>query len=114
LPQPGQLIAINGFEMYYETRGEGEPLVLLHGGAGVGANWRLVFDEAPQGSQLIVPDLRGHGSSTNPSGEFTFRQSAQDVFALLDHLGIGPGRLELTPPRVDPTLPVWTVGCRLH
>jgi pimeloyl-ACP methyl ester carboxylesterase len=75
-------------EMYFEIRGEGEPLVLLHGGAGVGANWDLIFKEPPAGYRLIVPDLRGHGRSTNPSGEFTFRQSSLDVFSLLDHLGI--------------------------
>jgi pimeloyl-ACP methyl ester carboxylesterase len=85
----GQTIHVNGIEMYFETRGEGEPLVLLHGGGGVGANWQLIFGETPAGFQLIVPDMRGHGRSTNPSGEFTFRQCALDVFALLDHLGVG-------------------------
>lgn len=84
----GETAPINGFEMYYETRGQGEPLVLLHGGGGVGAHWNLVFKDAPDGFRLIVPDLRGHGSSTNPSGEFTFRQSALDVLALLDYLGV--------------------------
>ena len=38
--------------------------------------------------QLIIPDLRGHGRSTNPSGAFTHRQSALDVYALLDQLGV--------------------------
>jgi pimeloyl-ACP methyl ester carboxylesterase len=85
---PGQTVPINGMEMYYEIRGEGEPLVLLHGGTGVGAHWDLVFQEPPAGYRSIVPDLRGHGRSTNPAGELTFRQSALDVFALLDHLGI--------------------------
>lgn len=80
---------VNGIEMYCETHGEGEPLILLHGGGGVGANWWLIFKELPEGFQLIVPDLRGHGRSTNPSMEFTFRQCALDVLALLDHLGIG-------------------------
>jgi pimeloyl-ACP methyl ester carboxylesterase len=75
-------------EMYYEILGEGEPLVLLHGGGGIGANWELVFKDPPPGYSLVIPDLRGHGRSTNPSMEFTFRQSALDVFALLDHLGI--------------------------
>src|SRR5437016_3420910 len=87
-PPPGQTIPINGMEMYYEIRGAGEPLVLLHGGAGAGINWSLIFKDDPAGYRLIVPDLRGHGRSTNPSAAFTFRQSALDVFAMLDHLGI--------------------------
>lgn len=84
----GQTVSINDIEMYFETRGDGQPLVLLHGGGGVGANWQLIFTTVPATYQLILPDLRGHGRSTNPTGEFTFRQSALDVFALLDHLGI--------------------------
>lgn len=84
----GQTIPINGMEMYYEIHGAGEPLVLLHGGTGAGVNWGLIFKNAPVGYRLIIPDLRGHGRSTNPSGGFTFRQSALDVFAMLDHLGI--------------------------
>ena len=85
---PGRAEPVNGIEMYYETRGEGEPLVLLHGGGGIGANWDLIFKVPPQGYQLIIPDLRGHGRSTNPLPGFTFRQLAQDVFGLLDRLGV--------------------------
>ena len=85
---PGRAEPVNGIEMYYETRGEGEPLVLLHGGGGVGANWDLIFKVPPQGYQLIIPDLRGHGRSTNPLPGFTIRQLAQDVFGLLDRLGV--------------------------
>jgi pimeloyl-ACP methyl ester carboxylesterase len=81
-------IATNGFDMYYEDRGSGEPLVLLHGGMGIGADWRHVFSSDPEGYRVIVPDLRGHGRSTNPSGVFTFRQCAQDVLRLVDHLGL--------------------------
>ena len=39
--------------------------------------------------QLIIPDMRGHGRSSNPSSVFRHRDSAADIFALLDHLGIG-------------------------
>ena len=85
---PGRTEPVNDIEMYYEIRGEGEPLILLHGGSGVGANWDLIFKSPPEGYRLVIPDLRGHGRTTNPSMEFTFRQSALDVFALLDHLGI--------------------------
>jgi pimeloyl-ACP methyl ester carboxylesterase len=74
--------------MHVDVRGSGAPLVLLHGGGGVGSNWNLIFSEPPSGYQLIVPDLRGHGRSTNPAGTFTIRQCALDVLAMLDELGI--------------------------
>jgi pimeloyl-ACP methyl ester carboxylesterase len=82
-------IALNGIEMYFEERGEGSPLLLLHGGTGIGADWKHVFTGGePAGFRVIVPDLRGHGRSTNTPGAFTFGQVAKDVLALLDHLGI--------------------------
>jgi len=74
--------------MYYSERGDGEPLLLLHGGSGIGADWALVFPADPPGYRLVVPDLRGHGRSTNPSRQFSFRQCARDVIALLDVLEI--------------------------
>lgn len=82
------LIEINGFELHYETAGAGEPLLWLHGFLGAGSDWRSLFKEPPAGFQLIAPDLRGHGASTNPSGEFSFRQAADDIVALLRHLEI--------------------------
>jgi pimeloyl-ACP methyl ester carboxylesterase len=82
------IVSLNGFDMCYEARGEGEPLLLLHGGMGIGSDWKHVFATDPEGYRLIVPDLRGHGRSTNPAQRFTFRQCASDLLALLDHLGI--------------------------
>jgi pimeloyl-ACP methyl ester carboxylesterase len=89
-PAISDAIPINGMHMYYEIYGHGEPLLLLHGFLGIGDDWALIFKDLqpPEGYQFIVPDLRGHGRSTNPSMTFTHRQSALDVFALLDHLKI--------------------------
>jgi pimeloyl-ACP methyl ester carboxylesterase len=81
-------VDVNDFTMYYEARGEGEPLLLLHGGSGIGADWAHVFPGDPPGYRVVIPDLRGHGRSTNPSRQFTFRQCARDVIALLDALQI--------------------------
>ena len=84
-----ETIEVNGFQLYYEERGTGEPLLLLHGGTGSGADWQHVFTSGdPASCRVIVPDLRGHGRSTNPSKAFTFRQVAADMLALLDRLGI--------------------------
>jgi pimeloyl-ACP methyl ester carboxylesterase len=87
-PPSDGIVRVNDIDMYFERRGEGEPLLLLHGGGGAGVNWRLVFDSPPRGYELIVPDLRGHGRSMNRSSTMTFRQLALDVSALLDSLGI--------------------------
>jgi pimeloyl-ACP methyl ester carboxylesterase len=47
-----------------------------------------LFGDMANQYQLIIPDLRGHGRSTNPSKQFTFKQAALDMMALLDHLNI--------------------------
>ncbi len=79
---------LNGITVYYQIIGEGEPLVLLHGFTGTGKVWNPIVEDLATQYRLIIPDLRGHGQSTNPTGEFTHRQSALDVFELLDQLGI--------------------------
>jgi pimeloyl-ACP methyl ester carboxylesterase len=87
----GGTVTINGIDMRYQVHGDGEPLVLLHGFLGSGDTWATILgdiDRLGRDFRLIIPDMRGHGGSTNPTGEFTMRQSALDVFALLDHLGI--------------------------
>ena len=82
------VISANGCEIHHEVRGEGTPLLLLHGFTGSGGDWRHVFPQPLPGFQFIEPDLRGHGRSTNPSGAFTFGQAAADMLALLDHLNL--------------------------
>jgi pimeloyl-ACP methyl ester carboxylesterase len=84
----GQSVSINGMDMYYEIHGQGEPLLLLHGFFLSGKQWSPFVEELAAEFQLVVPDLRGHGRSTNPGKEFTHGQSARDIFALLDYLGI--------------------------
>jgi len=59
-----------------------------HGYTGASSDWAVYFDELVHQYRLIIPDLRGHGRSTNPSGQYTQRQAARDIQALLDHLGI--------------------------
>jgi pimeloyl-ACP methyl ester carboxylesterase len=81
-------IDVHGARLHYDVLGAGEPLLWLHGFSGAGSDWKYVVDEPPAGFQLIAPDLRGHGASTNPSRAFTFRRAALDTLALLRHLGV--------------------------
>jgi len=81
-------LPVNGINMAYRDIGEGPTLVLLHGFTGTGEAWNPYLETLSTSHRLIVPDLRGHGRSLNPSGVFTHKELAQDVFNLLDQLGI--------------------------
>jgi len=88
LPPQGHLVEVNGFELYYEVYGDGPPLVMLHPFATSGAVWMPFVPAFAKSYRVILPDLRGHGRSTNPSGRFSHRQAALDIFALLDGMGV--------------------------
>jgi len=79
---------LNGVELYFEIHGSGDPLVLLHGFSGCSQDWSPLIPGWSQHFQLIAPDMRGHGRSSVLPAPFRHRDAA-DIFALLDHLGIG-------------------------
>lgn len=86
--QNDQYAEIAGAKIYYEVHGEGEPLLLLHGFTVSHRVWDHLIEDLSQHYQLIIPDMRGHGNSTNPSQVYTNKLSAQDMYALMDHLQI--------------------------
>ena len=73
--------------------GDGEPLVWLHGHMGIGSDWKYIFSGPPPGFRLIAPDLRGHGGSPGDEPVYSFRQAADDIFAILDELHIEGAKL---------------------
>ncbi len=84
-----ETVELNDIEMYYETEGAGEPLLLLHGGTGCQEDWIYAGqDQFANEYAIIKPDARGHGRTSNPQKTITHRQCALDTLALLDHLGI--------------------------
>ncbi|MGO4885656.1 MAG: alpha/beta fold hydrolase [Bryobacteraceae bacterium] len=82
----GRIETLNGVDQYYEVYGSGEPLVLLHGFGGSSLDWATLAAEWAADFQVIVPDLRGHGRSTNPAERFRHEDAAGDLLALLDRL----------------------------
>ena len=83
-----ETITLGGVELYYEVHGSGEPLLFLHGFTGCGSDWRFIRPDLAERWQIIAPDLRGHGRSSNPSHEFLFRDAARDIRALLESLNV--------------------------
>ena len=82
----GAHATIKGVDYYYEVRGQGEPLLLLHGGLGS----MDMFEPALPGfatRQVIAVDLQGHGRSTLGSRPIRCEAIADDMAALLKRLG---------------------------
>lgn len=86
--QNGEYADVNGVRLYYEIHGEGEPLVFLHGFTMSHKMWEEWTNDFSGRFKVILVDLRGHGNSTNPSNVFRHKESAKDIYALLDHLKI--------------------------
>jgi pimeloyl-ACP methyl ester carboxylesterase len=84
----GGSIDVNGASLYYEERGAGAAVLLIHGGLASSAMWEPLLPDLVDGFRVITPDSRGHGRSTNPSGRLSYAQIADDVAALIAALGL--------------------------
>ena len=84
----GQYADVNGIHLYYETHGSGRPLILLHGGLMSGAMFGPVLPALAAHHQVIAVDLQGHGRTADIDRPIDVRLMADDVAALIDHLGL--------------------------
>jgi pimeloyl-ACP methyl ester carboxylesterase len=81
--------AIGGLRMYYEVHGEGQPLVLLHGGLmTIDLSFGAILPELAASRQVIATELQGHGRTADIDRDLELGALAGDVAALLDHLGV--------------------------
>jgi len=78
-------LPVRGGNLYYETAGEGTPLVFVHAGFLDSRMWDDQFQLFAKGKRVIRYDVRGFGRSSRPSEEYS---DAEDLFALLKHLNI--------------------------
>src|SRR5208282_1629730 len=74
--------------LHYLVRGHGEPLLLIHGLGGSGADWALQVAALEKQFRVIVPDLPGSGFSPPPRHEYTIGGFATALWSLLDHLRV--------------------------
>ena len=74
---------INGAQIYYQTAGEGTPLVMIHAGVADSRQWNNEFAYFAQNHRVVRYDMRGYGKSEPVDGEFSHMS---DLISLLDHL----------------------------
>ncbi len=82
---------VNGISMYYEVHGSptGVPLVLLHGGGStIDVTFGRMLPLLARTRRVIAVEEQGHGRTTDRAAPVRFETSADDVAALLRHLGI--------------------------
>ena len=84
----GAYADVNGLHLYYETHGSGRPLILLHGGLGTGDMFGPVTPILARDHQVITVDLQGHGRTADIDRPLDPRSMADDIAALIRHLGL--------------------------
>jgi len=84
----GRYAEVNGLNLYFETHGAGPPLILLHGGLASGETFGPTLAALAERHQVIVVDLQGHGRTADIDRPLDVRLMADDIAALIDHLGL--------------------------
>jgi non-heme chloroperoxidase len=82
---------LTGVTLEYVAHGDAaaEPVILLHGLTDSWKSFAPVLPFLPPSIRAIVPSMRGHGDSDRPARNYTMRDMAADIVALMDSLDIG-------------------------
>jgi len=83
--------AVDGAKIYYEVKGDGFPVILVHGFSGTGEGWKkgqLYTDLLNAGYQVIILDQRGNGRSDKPHTDAGYANDAEakDIMGLASNL----------------------------
>jgi len=84
----GRYADVNDINLYFEIHGAGQPMVLLHGGLGSGEMFGPILPQLAATHQVIAVDLQGHGRTADIDRPIDVRLMADDIAALISHLGL--------------------------
>jgi pimeloyl-ACP methyl ester carboxylesterase len=93
LPSPtsqskGAYADVRGLRMYYEQKGSGSPVVLLHGGLGNIDDFAKQIDDLARQHRIIAIEQIGHGRTADSNEPFSYARMAEDTATLLSKLKI--------------------------
>ena len=81
----GKYVTIDDTRIYYETYGQGTPLLLLHGGLGSIANFEKCIPTLASHFRIIAPDSPGHGRSGN-TDSLSYELVSNYISKFINHL----------------------------
>ena len=84
--QAGKYVNIRGFNMYYETYGTGQPLLIIHGNGGSINNFVYQIPFFAKNYKVIIADSRSQGKSIDPGDSLSYEMMADDLNGLLESL----------------------------
>ena len=83
-------ITLPDIDLHYETYGDGEPVLFIHGLGSSVRDWEYQVDEFSNEWRLITYDVRGHGQSDNPPGPYSIPIFARDAAELIRSISLSP------------------------
>ena len=86
-------VEIAGVATHYEEQGEGDPLVLLHGGMSDSSAWAMQLPALAAAYHVYTPDRRGHGRSADNDEPYSYEDMAAQTVAFLDQVVGGAAHL---------------------
>jgi pimeloyl-ACP methyl ester carboxylesterase len=89
----GDYIDVDGLKTYYEVHGQGEPLLMMHGGFGSADSVSRLTAALATRFRVIVPERRGHGHTADVAGPITYDLMTEDTIAFMSALGIQKAHL---------------------
>ena len=84
----GSYASVNKLSLYYEIHGKGEPLILLHGGVGASEMFEPIMPTLAKSREVIAVHLQAHGRTADIERPLSFEFMADDIDALIKHLGL--------------------------
>jgi pimeloyl-ACP methyl ester carboxylesterase len=88
----GDYVNIDGLKTYYEVHGEGEPLLLMHGGFCTVETFAQQTPEFATRYRVYLPERRGHGRTADP-GEISYALMAEDTIGFMEALGLASAHI---------------------
>ncbi len=82
----GKYAAVNGLKMYHEIHGQGQPVILLHGGLGVIEMYAPILPALADNRQVVAVELQAHGHTADINRPLSFEHMADDIAALVKQL----------------------------
>lgn len=89
----GSYANVNGLNIYYEIHGTGSPLVMLHGGVGGMEVFDQLLPALAENRQVISVELQAHGHTADIDRPLRYEYMADDIAALMKHLGVAKADL---------------------